>query len=381
MAKRRGNSEGSITKRPNGTYQGQMRYVDPHTRASKRASVYGKTSAECRTKLKVILERLDDGAPARDAKETVGVWMNRWRTTSLAASDRKPTTKHLYDSLSRKHLEAGVIADVRLDRVRPRDVEALVVSLRRKGLADSSVRTIYTVLRAGLDGAVRDGLLASNPATKVPRPRVDHDEARSLTAAEVSELLQKARSSRYYVAVLIMASCGLRRGEAAALRWSDINYDAGYLSVAHTLARIDGELILSKPKTKRSRRRVPLSPAIVTELRTTRKRQAEERLHAGTMWAGHDDMVLTTEMGTMVDPRNLLRVVEVAAKAAGFEGVGAHTLRHSAATAWLEAGVHIKAVADLLGHGSISVTGDLYGHTTPEQATNAVSALAALLAQ
>ncbi|WP_328858108.1 hypothetical protein OG579_03440 [Williamsia herbipolensis] len=57
--------------------------------------------------------------------------------------------------------------------------------LRAKGPADSSVRTVYTVLRAGLDGAVRDGLLSTNPATKVPRHRVDHDEARSLTVKEV----------------------------------------------------------------------------------------------------------------------------------------------------------------------------------------------------
>lgn len=90
-------------------------------------------------------------------------------------------------------------------------------------------------------------------------------------------------------------------------------------------------------------------------------------------------MVMTTEVGTMVEPRNLLRVVEVAAKAAGLSDVGAHTLRHSAATAWLEGGIHIKAVADLLGHGSISITGDLYGHTTQEQARSAVGALAALL--
>ena len=65
----------------------------------------------------------------------------------------------------------------------------------------------------------------------------------------------------------------------------------------------------------------------------------------------------------MVDPRNLLRTVETAARKAGIEDVGAHTMRYSAAVSWLESGVHIKAAADLLGHSSISITGDLYGHT------------------
>ncbi len=89
--------------------------------------------------------------------------------------------------------------------------------------------------------------------------------------------------------------------------------------------------------------------------------------------------MFTTELGGPVDPRNLLRVVEVAAKAPNVEGVGAHTLRHSAAVAWLEAGVDIKAVADLLGHSSVSITGDVYGHTSDDAARAAVTGLAGRL--
>jgi len=73
----------------------------------------------------------------------------------------------------------------------------------------------------------------------------------------------------------------------------------------------------------------------------------------------HSGLVFTTELGRPVDPRNLLRVIEVAAEAAGVEHVGLHTLRHSAAVAWLESGVHIKAVADLLGHSSIRGVGTI----------------------
>jgi integrase len=73
-----------------------------------------------------------------------------------------------------------------------------------------------------------------------------------------------------------------------------------------------------------------------------------------------------------MDPRNLLRVVEAAAKQAGYSGVGVHTLRHSAAVGWLESGTHIKAVADLLGHSSIAITGDVYGHTSDDTARAAV---------
>lgn len=79
---------------------------------------------------------------------------------------------------------------------------------------------------------------------------------------------------------------------------------------------------------------------------------------------------------TAVDPRNILRTIEIAAKKAGVADVGVHTLRRSAAVAWLESGVHIKAVADLLGHSSIAVTGDIYRHTSDTTARAAVDGLA-----
>jgi integrase len=98
----------------------------------------------------------------------------------------------------------------------------------------------------------------------------------------------------------------------------------------------------------------------------------------GNQWTD-TGLVFTTKLGTAVDPRNLLRVIEAAAGAAGIEGVGVHTLRHSAAVSWLEAGVHIKAVADLLGHSSIAITGDGYGHTSDNTARSAVDGLAGRL--
>ncbi|MBB2992822.1 integrase [Mycolicibacterium iranicum] len=81
----------------------------------------------------------------------------------------------------------------------------------------------------------------------------------------------------------------------------------------------------------------------------------------------------------MVDPRNLLRTVELAAAKAGIEKVGAHTMRHSAAVAWLESGVHITAAADLLGHSSIRITDDLYGLTSDDTARAAVNGLGTVL--
>lgn len=117
---------------------------------------------------------------------------------------------------------------------------------------------------------------------------------------------------------------------------------------------------------------------MVTAIKGWRTQQLQERLAAGDQWTD-TGAVFATEFGTMVDLRNLLRTVEKAATKAGIEDVGAHTMRHSAAVAWLESGVHIKAAADLLGHSSIAITGDPYGHTSDDTARAAVDGLGAAL--
>lgn len=376
MAKR-ANGEGNVRQRKDGRWEASLSYVDAADQRQ-RTYVYGKTAAEARRKLKEVRQRIEGGMPAKDAPDTVASWMAQWRESSLAASDRKATTKALYATLSRTHLEPAPFGVTRLDKLKPTNVEALVVTLRGKGLSDSTVRQVFGVLRLALDVAVRDGLLASNPVAKVKRPAVARKEARYLSAAEVAKLLDSAKDLRYYVAVLLMAATGLRRGEVAGLLWRDVDLDKGELTVRHTLSRVEGALVLTEPKTDRSRRRVPIPAGLVTELKAHRKRQVAERLRAGNQWTD-TGVVFATELGTMLDPRNLLRTVEIAAAKAAIEDVGAHSLRHSAAVAWLEAGVHIKAAADLLGHSSIAITGDLYGHTSDDTARAAIDGLGAQL--
>jgi integrase len=234
------------------------------------------------------------------------------------------------------------------------------------------------VLRQALDVAVRDGMLASNPAAKVKRPGVARKAAKYLPPDDVARLLEAARPLRYFVGVLLMATTGLRRGEVCGLSWADIDVDKGEMRVRNTLQRVDGELVLDVVKTERARRRVPLHPGMLATLKSWKLQQEQERLAACDQWTD-TGMVICTELGTMVDPRNMLRTVQLAATRAGLAEVGAHTMRHSAAVAWLESGTHIKAAADLLGHSSISITGDLYGHTSDDTARAAIDGLGTAL--
>ena len=373
-----------------------MSYVDAETGERQRLSFYAPTAKGAAAKMKKARERLEAGSPVKDATLTVAAWMVRWRSTTLAVSDRKAATIEQYTLLARKHIESAPIGAIGLDRLKPSDVEALILTMRTKmkpgkptgdddtepepvrAYADSTIRTVYTVLRLALDGAVRDGLLARNPAAVVRRPGVARQEANHLDADDVVAVLQAAQGSRNYTALALIAATGIRRGEALALRWDRVDLDAAVMRIEATLARIGGRLVSTEPKTERSRRTVPLPPGVVTMLRKHRTAQLEERLRAANQWTD-TDLVFTTEFGTPVDPRNLLRTMQAAARTAGVKDAVVHSLRHSAATSWLESGVHIEAVSDMLGHSSIAITGDIYGHASDDTARAAVDGLAGRL--
>lgn len=385
MSKRH-DGEGTVRQRPNGRWEARLRFEDPVTGESKRASFYGTTAKEAREKMKAAVVRLNDGKPVRDASATLAQVLRSWRTTTLVASSRKETTKALYAGLLQTHVESSPLAQKRLDRFRASDVDALVVELRSKMkavkgsggqvrlLSDSSIQKIIRVLRLALDGAVRDQLLARNPVDAAEAVSVARVDVSHLPAVEVARVLAAAKETRYFAILTLIATTGLRKGEALALKWTDIDLDRGVLRVRGTLSRVNGKLIVTDPKTEKSRRTVPLRGTAATVLREHRKVQREDRLKAANVWTdtGH---VFTTETGLPMDPRNVLRATTTAARKVGLTGVNVHTLRHSAATHWLENGVHLRAVSDLLGHSSTRITGDVYAHTSDEAANRAMDVL------
>lgn len=291
---------------------------------------------------------------------------------SLAASPRKDSTKSLYDSLLSTHVIGQPVGAIALDRLKPTDIEAMIVGLR-SGMASSTVYKVFMVLRLSLDDAVRDGLLAVNPMQKVRPPAIESEEVRHLSADEVGLLFTALQGSQYEAIVRLLAFSGLRKGEAIGLRWVDVDFDRRTFKVVLTLSGFGP----TEPKTKKSRRTLEMSEYLTTLLETQRMKQLEDRVRAADVWT-ETGYVFTSETGTPLDPRNTLRAVTKAGEKAGLGHLNVHTLRHSVATMLLEAGVHDKAVADILGHSDTRMTAR-YAHTSDRYAREAMSGLAAAL--
>lgn len=308
---------------------------------------------------------------------TLGTWLEEWIVKSLPASDRRQATVDLYARVASTHL-VPTLGTRPLDRIRPSDVEALIVTKRRAGLSDSTVRTIYTVLRAALDIAVRDGLLGRNPTVVVRRPAVQRRDAAYLSPEKAQQLLEAIRGDRLEALFRLMLATGLRRGEALGLHWTDVNLDERWLRGRWTLTRTSVGLLLGEPKTDKSRRVVPLPRSAVEALRAHRKAQAAERLATPGIWR-ETDLVFTSEIGTPLEPRNVLRRFELLARRAGLSGIHLHTLRHSTAIFLLAAGTHTKVVQEHLGHSSYAITADIYSHVGPALQREAADRLDAAL--
>ena len=360
------------SKRADGRYTVTVRLESPDGTV-RRMFFYGRTQAEAKAKAAEASDRVGRGEPVRDATRTVSDWLAEWRTTFLAASDRAESTKDLYAGLTRRHVEP-LIGHLPLGQVKPSDITRVLLHMEQLGRTASTRRNAYAALRSAFDGAVVDGLLASSPGVRVRRPKATHDEAVSLTPEEVARLLLCAADLRYARVLRLIVGTGLRRGEALALRWTDIRLDRGEAAVKGSLTRRGSGLMVSDAKTLRSRRVVSLSPAMVRLLTEQRAEQAAERLRAGNIWE-NSGFVFATEFGCPVDPRNLLRTTTMAAKRSGLPQIGVHTLRHTYATTALLNRVPMHVVSRNLGHSSIVITADIYGHLTDEAARSAALAV------
>jgi integrase len=243
------------------------------------------------------------------------------------------------------------------------------------------------VLRRAIGQAEREGIVSRNVAGLSSAPRIRAKEGRTLTVDQARHLLEASREHRFGVAVLLALTYGLRRGEVLGLHWSAVDWKAGTLAVTHGVKRIKNRdrsspqktrLIIAELKTPKSRRTLSLTPELVAVLRQHHARQAEARIAAGSLWRDHG-LVFTTEVGTPIDPDSFSHTFARMCKQAGLGHWHPHELRHSGASLMLAQGTPLHVVSEVLGHASIAITKDVYGHLVEGDKRTAAESMSRLL--
>lgn len=219
------------------------------------------------------------------------------------------------------------------------------------------IQTVAMVLA----DALRQGIVARNVAEHVDPVAVRHRSVATYTEVEVSTLLASISANRLAHA-WELALCGLRRGELAGLRWSDVDIDGKTLSVKNNRVDAGGRAVENDPKSETSRRTLPLPDRLVSVLKAAKVRQAAERLAAGRAYRS-GQYVLSNEIGDPYHPQVLSRLWREAVKTAGLRPLKLHAARHTAATAMHLQGVPVAVIAAWIGHKDAGLTMRLYAHS------------------
>ncbi len=368
---KRGNGEGTISRRKNGGWMAQY-YV--HTaEGRKRKTIYGKTRQEVAKKLAKALSDREGGLIFDAEGLKLREYLARWLEDSVKDTVRN-TTYERYEQIARTHI-IPMLGDVKLKGLSPTHVRGLYKD-KLQTLSPRTVQYIHVTLHKALKQAVNDGLVPRNATEAVKPPQVRREEIRPLTPEQVKQLLDAARGDRLEALYTLAVHTGLRQGELLGLKWEDVDLGSGSLHVKRTLTTARGGPRLAAPKTKGSRRRVSLTRGAMDALRAHLARQLEEIDWASSLWQ-ENGLVFASEMGRPLDRRDLTsRQFKPLLKRANLpQKTRFHDLRHTCATLLLTKNVNPKVVSEMLGHSNIAITLDTYSHVLPNMQDSAARAL------
>ena len=297
----------------------------------------------------------------------------------------RASTLQSYEMNVKNHIVPHV-GSVPLQKLTPSHLNSLYAHLlatgrrdHRGGLSSKTVRYIHTIIHKALQDATKWNLVARNVAAASDPPRPQPPNLRSTwSAGELSQFLDLIRGERLYAAWLLAASTGMRRGEVLGLRWEDVDFDEGMVSVRHTLISVAYEIRDSTPKTRRGQRMIALDRVTAQALRDHRHRQVQERLAAGPAWVA-SDLVFVAIGGRPIHPDRFSKVFQNHVANSGLPRLTLHGLRHTHATLALKAGAHPKVVSERLGHATVGITLDTYSHVVPSMQREMAQSVADLV--
>ena len=344
-------------------------FRDEHGRKRYRTEVVHGKKRDAEARLLELLQVKSTGSLTPRSRMTLRELAKEW--SDHKARDVAPRTLQQYrDALDRYVLP--VLGHRKVSDLTLREVDQLYglmlagelpasdggFGVTGQPLSARTVRLTHAALSQALSQAVRWGLIQHNPAAEATIPSQRTKEKEVLTRDERARFVEACRDSFYGVFYRLLVDTGLRPGEACALRWTDVDFERGTITVQRTVTQgKDGEAVLAEPKTAKSRRTVPLLGGLRDELLRHFEWQRERNLDV-------IGFVLTNQDGRMLRPWTFsTRDWERTLKAARItKKISLYSLRHTFATLHVAAGTPLKVVSDLLGHATIQQTANTYMH-------------------
>lgn len=365
MAKKRANGEGSIRRRSNGRWEGRYTAgIDPATGKAMQKSVSAKTQAECRERLRQAIRDSQGLVIDHTGDYTVAEWCRLWYET-YSKPNLRFSTADSYKVILEKHI-IPAIGGIKLRQLTALHIQQMYNHAKEQGrvrrwekttdlsLANSTVRRIHMVLNSCLQQALKERIIPYNPCESCRVPKLEKKEMTIIPPEKVGAYLRAAEEYGVLPIFYLELTSGLRRGELLGLQWSDLDPENQLITVNKQLSKINGELVLTTPKTQNSIRKVAVPKRTVELLIAEHEKHPDSPL-----------MFASPRTGSYWSPDAIGRVhKKLLAMAEIDSSVRFHDLRHTFATLAMQSGVDVKTLASMLGHYSAGFTLDTYTHIT-----------------
>ena len=376
--------KGSVRKFKNGLYQGRvMLGYNPETGREIRPAVYGESEREAWKKLEQVIERYERGQPLQESRVKFGDWLNHWLENHVKIKNRLTTWEN-YKWAVDTHINPA-LGKINLKDLRASHLQTLYREKLENGRDDAkgglsarTIQLIHRICHAALEQAVREDVIYKNVSHNVSLPQKTRKEILPMSPEQIKTFLTANREDPLFPAFFILISTGMRRGELLGLKWPDIDLDNRTIFIQRSWVKSRTKTAqFSEPKTKKSRRIVPLLDEGVAVLRQHRLQQqhdCDERIAKGKAYSDQG-LVFCRIDGAPYYPATLNFYLEKALQRAGLPKFRMHDLRHTFASLMVEQGTSIKVVQELLGHATVQMTLDTYTHVLPGTKAEAVEKL------
>jgi integrase len=383
MAGKRGQNEGTIRQRKDGTWEARYSLGRDKDGRQIQKSIYGKERNEVAKKLNLALSLINSGENIKESKATLYSWMMEWLDT-YKKGKIKPSTYETHYGAIKNHIKDTTIGNMALPKINKHHIQTLYNDLQDK---PAVARRIHVMLKDCLKEAVENRLLKKNPVGTIKTPKINKADIQIFTVDEQRRFIKALEGFNRRVVLMLALQTGLRLGELVGLKWSDLDLKAKTITVRRNIKRVQTDfradakkktqILELEPKTEKSKRTIPLMESAVKALEEHQKQQRILEIKHKLVWKG-EDWIFTTLDGSLIEPRNLVRSFKAVLKKADLPDINFHALRHTFVSRLLEAGENIKTISELIGHTNVAFTLNTYAHILDENKQSAVEKIDSL---
>ncbi len=360
--------EGHIRERSPGVFL--IKYQGPTGPDGKRRSVYKTihgTRREAAAELRECLRKVDTGEHVDRSAKTLSAYIDDpkdgWfkRATIGLSAQSVERYRQIVDNQIIPALGA-----TKLQSLTGARIDAVLAELQTgdRPLSARTARQVHMLVNRIVRAAVKERLIARNIMDDVDdRPKATKKRIAPLTPEQVQTVIERLAGKKIRVPVLVALYTGMRRGEVLALRWNDLDLDAGTIRIDESVeeTKEHGRRVKT-PKTESGNRTIAIGAVLVGELRAFRQRQLERRMRLGLGKMAGDGLLFPSPQGEPTSPNRLSEAWNLFAKSIGLENTTFHTLRHSHASHLIRQAIDLVTISRRLGHSSPAFTMSTYAH-------------------